>query len=74
MACYMLAANLEALRRARGGDAREARRLRPFRIFLLGLLAPSIVTLLAYVFLDESFFAAGAALFGIIVIGFALYC
>jgi AraC-like DNA-binding protein len=74
MAGYMLAANLSAVRRARSGDAREARRLSVFRIFLLGLLASSIVTLLAYPLADESFFSIGAALFGVVVIGFALYC
>lgn len=74
MAAYMLAANLEASGRARGGDAKEAKRLGIFRIFLLALLASSIVTLLAYVFSDESFYAIGAALFGVVVIGFALYC
>jgi AraC-like DNA-binding protein len=73
MAAYMLAANLEAASRARRGEAREAKRLGVFRIFLLGLLASSIVTLLAYVFADDSFYAIGAALFGVVVIGFALY-
>jgi AraC-like DNA-binding protein len=74
MLAYMLAANVEALKRVREGDAKKAKRLRYFRGYLLLLLASSIVTLLAYVLAEEAFFAIGAALFGVVVIGYALYC
>jgi len=74
MLAYMLAANVEARRRVREGGAKEAARLRYFRIFLLGLLASSLVTLAAYVLVDESFYAIGAVFFGVTVIAYALYC
>jgi AraC-like DNA-binding protein len=74
MLAYMLAANLEAARRVAEGGPREARRLRFFRVYLLGLLLSSAATLAAYALGDESFFIVGAALFGIVVIGYALYC
>jgi AraC-like DNA-binding protein len=74
MFAYMLAANIEALRRVRAGGLREAKRLGYFRAYLLGLLLSAFLTLLAYALSSEAFLAIGAAAFGVLVIGYAIYC
>lgn len=69
---YILASNIEAFRSCH--DPASRKRLKPFRIFLGGLLGASIVTMIPYIVRAEWAFMFGPVCFGAVVIVFVLVC
>lgn len=69
---YIIASNIEAFRSCR--DRTNRKRLRPFRIFLAGLLGASTVTLVPYIVRAEWVFTLGPVCFGAVVVSYVLFC